>query len=108
MTRLKDRQCIACERELTPVTKEELDSYLGELNEGWKLVDGFLQKEYKFGSFNKGLDFANKIGELCNKEKHHPVLKLSWPGVVVMLKTFKLEDLSINDFILAAKIDEIK
>lgn len=108
MIKLKDRSCSSCDTEVLPLTKEDLDKYLLELDNGWEINDGFLQKKFKFPNFNDGLKFANEIGKICDREKHHPILHLSWAKVIVLLKTVKTDSLSINDFILAAKIDNIK
>lgn len=107
LTKLKDRDCISCHTELSSLSKEEIDKLLLELNNEWEVVDGYLQKKFKFPDFNQGLNFTNKICEVCDKQKHHPIIQLSWGSVLVMLKTFNIRDISINDFILAAKIDDI-
>lgn len=108
MIKLKDRNCIPCGTELLPLCQEDLDIFLLELDNGWEIVDGYLRKKFKFSNFNDGLKFANEIGEICHAENHHPVLHISWGKVIVLLKTVKIDSLSINDFILAAKIDGIK
>lgn len=105
--KLKNRDCISCDTDLSPLSKEELDKFLLELNNEWEIIDSYLQKKFKFSNFNKGLEFANKIGGICDEQKHHPLVQISWGNVVVMLKTFHIDDLTINDFILAAKIDDI-
>lgn len=107
LTKLKDRDCISCHTELSPLSKEEIDQFLLELYNEWKIVDGYLQKKFKFPDFNQGLNFTNLIAEICDKETHHPIIQLSWGSVLVMLKTFNIKNISINDFILAAKIDDI-
>lgn len=105
--KLKERSCISCETDLSPLSKEEIDKFLLELNDKWEIVNGYLQKNFKFSNFNEGLNFTNQIGNLCENENHHPVIQLSWGKVIVMLKTVKIDSLSINDFILAAKISDI-
>lgn len=108
MIKLKDRNCISCDTELLALTKGDLDKFLLELGNGWKMAEGYLQKKFKFPNFNDGLKFANEIGKICDTENHHPVIHISWGKVIVLLKTAKINSLSINDFILAAKIDSIK
>ncbi|NLJ99179.1 MAG: 4a-hydroxytetrahydrobiopterin dehydratase [Tissierellia bacterium] len=66
-----------------------------------------LKKEYKFKNFKDALDFTNKVGSLAEEEGHHPDIYLSWGKVVIKLWTHKIDGLHKNDFILAAKIDEI-
>jgi 4a-hydroxytetrahydrobiopterin dehydratase len=86
---------------------EELRSFFAEL-EGWKLVnDHHIEKEYLFKHFKEALAFTNKVGELAEQEGHHPDILLSWGKVKIELWTHKINGLSENDFILAAKCDKI-
>jgi len=66
-----------------------------------------IEKTFTFSNFAKALAFTNKIGELAEQEKHHPDIYLAWGKVKVSLWTHKIDGLSENDFILAAKIDQI-
>lgn len=107
MIKLKERNCISCDTDLSPLSKEDLDQFLLALNNEWAITQGYLQKKFKFANFNEGLIFTNEIGKICDHQNHHPIIQLSWGKVIVMLKTVKIDSLSINDFILAAKIDDI-
>ena len=60
-----------------------------------------------FKTFNQALIFTNKVGELADIEGHHPDISLGWGYSLIMLHTHAIKSLSINDFILAAKIDTI-
>ncbi|NMB08603.1 MAG: 4a-hydroxytetrahydrobiopterin dehydratase, partial [Tissierellia bacterium] len=60
-----------------------------------------------FKNFKEALDFVNKVGELAEEEGHHPDIFLSWGKVIIQLWTHKIGGLHENDFILAAKIDEL-
>jgi 4a-hydroxytetrahydrobiopterin dehydratase len=82
---------------------EELSEQLGE---GWKVVDeDHLEKEYEFNDFREALAFTNAVGSIAEREDHHPDIELGWGRVQVSLKTHKIDGLSENDFILAAKAD---
>ena len=65
-------------------------------------------KKFEFKNFNKSLNLANKIGELADKEGHHPDISIGWGYCLVMLHTHAIKGLSVNDFILASKIDLLK
>lgn len=79
-----------------------------DLKDGWNLKENdILEKKYKFKDFEEALNFTNKIGALAEEEGHHPRITLSWGIVIVELTTFKIHGLHQNDFIMAAKIDEI-
>ena len=66
-----------------------------------------LIKEFQFKNFKEALAFANKVGEIAEAEQHHPDLSVGWGRVSVELTTHAIDGLSENDFIVAAKIDEI-
>lgn len=53
----------------------------------------------------RGMDFANKIAEIAEKEAHHPDLKIAWGMCAVEIWTHKINGLTESDFILAAKIE---
>ncbi len=74
----------------------------------WKVVEGHhLAKSFRFPDFKSALGFVNRIGNLAEEEGHHPDLCLSWGKVDVRIYTHKISGISENDFILAAKIEEI-
>ena len=65
-------------------------------------------KKYKFNTFNKALKFVNLVGELAESEKHHPDISLGWGYALIMIHTHAIKGLSVNDFILATKIDNLE
>ena len=67
-----------------------------------------ISREFIFKNFAEALAFANKIGTIAEEEGHHPDLTVSWGKVGVSLSTHAIGGLSENDFILAAKIDQIE
>lgn len=74
----------------------------------WKVVgEHHLSKSFLFPDFKTALEFVNRVGDLAEEEGHHPDLCLSWGKVDVTTYTHKIDGLSENDFILAAKIDEL-
>ena len=98
----------ALQRGILPLKGLDLTKLLEQLGSGWFVIsEHHLEKEYKFKNFREALAFANLIGALAEAEGHHPDLFLSWGRVKVILFTHKIEGLSVNDFILAAKIDAI-
>lgn len=108
MTDLLSKKCIPCSIGSEPLKKEEIEEYFMDLKEGWAVIeDKYIEKTYKFKDFKGALDFTNQIGELAEKEGHHPDIFLSWGKVVIKLWTHKIKGLHENDFVLAAKIDEL-
>ena len=65
-------------------------------------------KKFTFKSFKKALIFTNLVGKIADEERHHPDISLGWGYCLVMIHTHAIKGLSINDFILASKIDLIK
>ncbi len=106
---LAHKKCVPCEGGMPPATKEEAEILLRQIND-WKLSDDAksIGKQFKFKDFAAALSFVDKIGVIAEEEGHHPDIQLSWGKVIVDLTTHALDGLSQNDFILAAKIDEIQ
>ena len=107
-TYLTGKVCVACEGGVPPLSREEAEKLMEELN-GWTLSDDSkrISKEFTFKNFAEALAFTNKVGELAEKEGHHPDIMLSWGKVGIALTTHAIKGLSENDYILAAKVDEL-
>lgn len=108
MTPLASRKCVPCDKGTPALRGSELHSYAQQLS-GWD-VEGEerLSKQFKFPDFATALLFVNKVGALAEAEGHHPELTLGWGRVGVELWTHAIGGLSEADFILAAKIDQIR
>ena len=107
--KLSQKKCEPCSGKTPKLNFEETSKYLSELN-SWSINDKqeMIFKKFKFNTFNQALDFANKVGEIAENESHHPDLSLGWGYCLVMIHTHAIKGLSVNDFVLAAKIDELK
>ncbi|GMG96444.1 4a-hydroxytetrahydrobiopterin dehydratase [Tepidimicrobium xylanilyticum] len=109
MESLANKKCVPCSIGAPTLEPEEIKKYFKSLKEGWKVIDNEkIEKTYKFKDFKEALDFTNKVGKLAEEEGHHPNIHLSWGKVVIEVWTHKIGGLHENDFILAAKIDEIE
>jgi 4a-hydroxytetrahydrobiopterin dehydratase len=88
---------------------EKLAELSGELGKDWHVVNGHhLEKDYSFPDFRQALAFTNRVGELAEKENHHPDIYLTWGKVGLKIWTHNIDGLSENDFILAAKADQAR
>ncbi len=107
MSNLASKKCVACEGGTTALSQAPIASFLGQLR-GWEVIDNHhLRKNWTFPDFESALAFVNEVGELAEREEHHPDLYLSWGKARVELWTHKVNGLTENDFIMAAKIDEL-
>ena len=104
---LTQQKCVPCEGGTKPFIQAEYKQYLSALS-GWMVVaDKQLEKDFKFKDFAEALAFVNQVGEIAEAEGHHPDIFLhNWKSVKISLMTHAIGGLSINDFILAAKIDQ--
>ena len=105
---LIEGKCEPCSGNTPKLNFEEISKYLSELNE-WNVNNNqeMIFKKFKFSNFRKALAFTNKVGELAEKEQHHPDVSIGYGYCLVMIHTHAIKGLSINDFILASKIDRI-
>ena len=104
---LAQKHCKTCEEGGRPLKGDALKKFNAQLADGWKVVDEHhLEKEFKFKDFRQALDFTNRVGEVAEKENHHPDIFLTWGKVGIKLWTHSVGGLTENDFILAAKADE--
>ena len=101
-------QCIPCQGCIPPLNHEESEKLLEQLSGGWQVIDErHIEKEYKFKNFRQALNFVNKVGELAEAQGHHPDIYLAWGKVKLKIWTHKIDGLHKNDFVLAAKADEL-
>lgn len=103
---LAEQKCQACEGGIQPLNAEETSRLLAQVP-GWELSDNMIHRTFMFKDFVQAMDFANKITIIAEEENHHPDLHISWGKVTVDLTTHKVKALSINDFVLAVKINKI-
>lgn len=107
MTKLAEKHCVPCRGGVPALHGAELVPYAQQLPD-WKIIqEHHVAKTFLFADFKKGLDFLNRVGILAEEEGHHPDLCLSWGKVDVQIYTHKARGLTENDFVLAAKIDEL-
>src|SRR2546425_6162688 len=109
MSELAEKECVPCEGGVPPLKGQALAGLLEKLGNGWQLInEHHLEKGFSFKNFREALAFTNKVGEVAEANKHHPDIYLAWGRVKITLWTHKMDGLSESDFILAAKIDQLK
>jgi 4a-hydroxytetrahydrobiopterin dehydratase len=107
---LAQRRCVPCEGGVPPLGPEQVAPLMAQL-EGWTVeeADGHQQlaKAFRFRNFVEAVDFVNRITPVAEAEGHHPDLLVAWGRVRVQLWTHVAGGLTENDFVLAAKIDQL-
>jgi len=104
---LADRTCEPCRGEAPPLKGKRLRLLLSQLD-GWQVAqEHHLHKECKFRNFAEALAFVNRVGEVAEREKHHPWIHFTWGTVLIEIWTHKIDGLTESDFVLAAKIDRL-
>ncbi len=111
MSELLKKKCIPCESGVIPFDISEIHKYQKKVD-GWVIKGNnekkfFLEKDFKFKNFVESQNFINKVGKISEEEGHHPDIIFGWGYAKINIMTHAIEGLSENDFILAAKIDQI-
>ena len=102
--------CVACRKDAPTVTDDEIAELHPQIPD-WNIVDldGIkrMSRVFPFADFAQALDFTDKVGALAEGEGHHPALQTEWGRTTVTWWTHKIKGLHRNDFIMAAKTDEL-
>lgn len=110
MEELTGKTCEPCRIGAPLVTDDEaaeLHKHIPKWSFAEKEYVKRLERRFEFPDFAKALDFTNGIGKLAEAEGHHPALLTEWGRVTVSWWTHKIKGLHKNDFIMAAKTDEL-
>ena len=107
---LQQKHCKPCEDKSTPPLTSAQSHDLSQEIDQWTIDnDNKLEKTLVFKDFKEALAFINKVGEIAEAENHHPDIGIfNYKKVKIELSTHSIGGLTENDFILAAKIDELK
>jgi len=105
---LKTHHCVPCEGGTKPLKPEEFEVYHQQVA-NWKVIEEkVLEREFEFKNFNEAIEFINHTAKIAEAESHHPDLLLhNYKKVKVALTTHAIRGLSVNDFVVAVKIDEL-
>ncbi|MCR4315173.1 MAG: 4a-hydroxytetrahydrobiopterin dehydratase [Planctomycetes bacterium] len=94
-------------RKVSAILPEEIEAYLAQLD-GWSVdVEDRVSKSFRFKNFAEALEFVNKVGGIAESENHHPDVFFTWGKAMIAFRTHDSNAITIKDFILAAKIDEL-
>ena len=111
MSELLDQKCTPCKGGILPFDISEIKKNKKKI-EGWDVNENekkiyFLEKKFIFKNFIESQNFINEVGKISEEEGHHPDISFGWGYAKIIITTHAIEGLSVNDFILAAKIDKV-
>lgn len=86
--------------------KDKAAEYISLLP-SWHIENGSVCREFKFKDFSESMKFINSLAKVAEEQDHHPDIEIHWNRVKLSLITHAIKGLSINDFVMAAKIDRI-
>jgi 4a-hydroxytetrahydrobiopterin dehydratase len=106
---LTKKHCVPCEGGTPPFSQEQEDEYMKD-TPTWTIDRDNthkIRKRFSFKNFKETMTFINKVADIAEKEGHHPDICISYNKIDFSLFTHAVGGLSENDFILAAKIDQL-
>ena len=108
MSELKSKKCVPCRGGIPPLTPDEANAMMSQIN-GWELIESStkIRRTFTFKNFMQAQAFAVKVGNLAESEDHHPDITYGWGFCTVLFYTHKINGLHENDFIMAAKANDI-
>lgn len=106
MNELTKKKCRPCEGGVPPLDAERIAALLPQIP-GWYLEDGALKRDFSFKNFYETMAFVNAIAWIAHQDDHHPDMVVGYNRLVVCYMTHAIGGLSENDFICAAKINDL-
>ena len=109
-TDLAQQHCAPCEGGTKPMASTAAEGYLPRVP-GWRLVASDplkIARDLRFKDFARAMQFVDRMAEVAEAEGHHPDFCVSWNRVKLELSTHAIGGLSENDFIMAAKINDLE
>jgi 4a-hydroxytetrahydrobiopterin dehydratase len=110
MVTLTEMKCVPCRGGEPTVTNAEIIELRPQVSD-WQVVERDsikrLERRFGFKNFGEALTFTDKVGQLAEAEGHHPAILTEWGRVTVTWWTHKIKGLHRNDFIMAAKTDQL-
>jgi 4a-hydroxytetrahydrobiopterin dehydratase len=107
---LADQYCVPCKVGGSPLTPEQIAIKSKELDSpDWQVLDNKkLTRTFEFDNFAQALEFTNQVGRIAEDQGHHPEIHLeNFKQVRVEWWTHKINGLHANDFIMAARTDQL-
>jgi len=109
MARLSQQHCSPVNKSDTVLNEDQIESHLIELNNLWQTdnKNTSISREFKFKNYYETIAFINAVAWIVHEQDHHPEMNIGYNRCLITFSTHSISGLSVNDFICAAKINEI-
>jgi 4a-hydroxytetrahydrobiopterin dehydratase len=108
MSDLKNKHCAPCEGGVSRMDQEAANNLLAQAK-NWELNDDAteIQRTYRFKNYYETVAFVNAAAWIAHQEDHHADIEFGYKNCRIRYSTHAINGLSINDFICAAKINDL-
>ena len=108
MSNLANQLCKSCNKSEVPLTREQAEHYLAQMNQEWTLSENgkSISRSYSFNNYYETIAFVNVAAMVAHQQDHHPEMTVAYNRCRIEYSTHSIGGLSVNDFICAAKIDQ--
>jgi 4a-hydroxytetrahydrobiopterin dehydratase len=106
---LLHKKCVPCEGNTPPLKIQEVQALIQQVP-GWSLgEDGrSIHRTFTFKEYVEGILFVNEVARIADSEGHHPDLVVTYGKVHVSFTTHAVQGLTLNDFVMATKTNQIQ
>ena len=106
MSKWLEKKCEACEGGVEPLSEEVIKEFLSTVP-GWEYKDLRLSQKFDFKNHHQVIAFVNAVAWVSHTENHHPTMELGFLDVTINYWTHAINGISDNDFICAAKVNQL-
>ena len=106
MTNFTQKKCKPCEGGVEPMAEAQIQEHLKELK-GWQYENGVITQTFQFKNYYETTSFVNAVAWIAHQEDHHPDVSFGYKTCRIDYATHSIKGISENDFICAAKIDQL-
>lgn len=86
----------------------QLTQLNGDTANGWKLIDGALEKTWAFANFHETMAFVNAVAWIAHREDHHPDVSFGYNRCTLRFNTHDVNGISVSDFFCARAVDALQ
>jgi 4a-hydroxytetrahydrobiopterin dehydratase len=106
---LSEKTCVPCQGGQEPMERSQAQEMVKQVP-GWDIDEEArrIVRHFKFRNFMEAVEFVNRAAQLAEQQDHHPDILLGYGYAEIWIHTHKIGGLHDNDFILAAKINELE